>query len=174
MTAYSLHPGIIFTPLYQHSYSLESLKGRVVQTMLYPFSKSVPQVCPEFPGSCSYYACCAGTSWRLTCAKHQGIILAEGLNSSCLSHPESTNQLIHIHPAWWALQRYRIHGLDAYVHVQGAATSIHCATAPGIEPHSGAYFSNCKVTAPKATAEDMTVAEKLWRLSEQLTGISYT
>ena len=49
MTAYSLHPGIIFTPLYQHSYSLESLKGRVVQTMLYPFSKSVPQVCPGSP-----------------------------------------------------------------------------------------------------------------------------
>ena len=50
---------------------------------------------------------------------------------------------------------------------------MYCATAPGIEQHSGAYFSNCKVTAPRGTAEDMTVAEKLWQLSEQLTGVRY-
>ena len=56
---------------------------------------------------------------------------------------------------------------------QGAATSLYCATAPGIEPSAGAYFSNCKVTSPKASAEDMTMAEKLWQLSEKLTGTSY-
>ena len=48
VTAYSLHPGIIFTPLYQHSYSLASLKGRILQTVMYPFSKSVPQVCLSY------------------------------------------------------------------------------------------------------------------------------
>ena len=46
---------------------------------------------------------------------------------------------------------------------EGAATSIHCATAPDIE--AGAYYDNCKVVTPSGPARDEALAAELWRRS---------
>lgn len=47
----------------------------------------------------------------------------------------------------------------------GARTSVHCATAPGIEADSGAYFSDCAVHRVNPVVTD-ELAAALWRRSE--------
>lgn len=47
----------------------------------------------------------------------------------------------------------------------GARTSVHCATAPGIERDSGAYFSDCAVHRVNPAVTDDLAAD-LWRRSE--------
>jgi len=51
---------------------------------------------------------------------------------------------------------------------QGAATSLHVATAPELEGVSGKYFVNCRETAPKPWAEDDAAAAHLWDVSIRL------
>jgi retinol dehydrogenase-12 len=55
---------------------------------------------------------------------------------------------------------------------QGAATSLHVATAKELEGVSGKYFSNCKETRPKPCAENDAEAARLWQLSCEMTGFS--
>ncbi|XP_077167435.1 dehydrogenase/reductase SDR family member 13-like isoform X2 [Paroedura picta] len=55
--------------------------------------------------------------------------------------------------------------------VNGAQTTIYCATEEGIEKFSGHYFANCKLQEPYHQACDDAVAKKLWRFSEKLLGL---
>jgi NAD(P)-dependent dehydrogenase (short-subunit alcohol dehydrogenase family) len=64
---------------------------------------------------------------------------------------------------------------------QGAATSVWCATSPQLDGKGGVYCENCDV-APAVPADsteqlgvrpwaiDRQLADRLWRLSEKLTG----
>jgi hypothetical protein len=67
---------------------------------------------------------------------------------------------------------------------QGAATSVWCATSPQLAGLGGIYCEDCDVAklwekgdAPyggvHAHAVDPQAAEKLWHLSEKMTGITY-
>jgi NAD(P)-dependent dehydrogenase (short-subunit alcohol dehydrogenase family) len=56
---------------------------------------------------------------------------------------------------------------------QGAATSIHLASAPGLEGVSGRYFSDKKEKQPLPHASDDALAQRLWSISEELTGFRY-
>jgi NAD(P)-dependent dehydrogenase (short-subunit alcohol dehydrogenase family) len=53
---------------------------------------------------------------------------------------------------------------------QGALTSLHLATDPGVEGVRGAYFSGGKRVTPSAAARDTAAADRLWALSERQTG----
>lgn len=67
---------------------------------------------------------------------------------------------------------YRIFG-GQMTPKRGAQTSIYLATAPGIEKYSGSYFgqsSNKKDSSKRG--QDMAMAEKLWNVSTELTGIN--
>ncbi|RYG38056.1 SDR family NAD(P)-dependent oxidoreductase [bacterium] len=72
---------------------------------------------------------------------------------------------------------------------QGAATTVWCATSPRLEGLGGVYCEDCDIApasdgAPRQAGEisltpgaypwatDPGLAERLWRLSEELTGIS--
>ena len=55
---------------------------------------------------------------------------------------------------------------------QGAATSIHLASAPDLEQVTGRYFANSK---PKSSAErsyDEAAAARLWQVSADLVGLT--
>jgi NAD(P)-dependent dehydrogenase (short-subunit alcohol dehydrogenase family) len=52
----------------------------------------------------------------------------------------------------------------------GAKTSIYLATSPEVEGVSGRYFVECREAAVAPTALDGGVGERLWALSERLTG----
>jgi len=55
---------------------------------------------------------------------------------------------------------------------QGAATSIHVATAPERTGVTGRYFKNCREARPAAAASDAAAARRLWELSDGLTGLA--
>jgi NAD(P)-dependent dehydrogenase (short-subunit alcohol dehydrogenase family) len=66
---------------------------------------------------------------------------------------------------------------------QGAATSVWCATSPSLDGLGGAYCENCNIAAavPEDSKELLGVrpwatnpefAERLWQLSEKLTGFT--
>ncbi len=75
---------------------------------------------------------------------------------------------------------------------QGAATTVWCATSPALNERGGVYCANCDIAEVLHTANASLVsnashvqgvlpyavdehnAAKLWKLSEQLTGISFT
>jgi NAD(P)-dependent dehydrogenase (short-subunit alcohol dehydrogenase family) len=65
---------------------------------------------------------------------------------------------------------------------QGAATSIWCATNPRLQGMGGVYCENCDIaemipgdvtasTGVAPYAADPELAEQLWKLSEQMTGV---
>ena len=54
---------------------------------------------------------------------------------------------------------------------KGAATTIFLATSPEVEGVTGKYFADCKVVTPTAEARDLLVGKRLWKVSEQLTGL---
>lgn len=54
---------------------------------------------------------------------------------------------------------------------EGAATTIHVASAPEIGGTSGAYFIKSQVAAPSSAAQDDAAARRLWDVSAQLAGL---
>jgi NAD(P)-dependent dehydrogenase (short-subunit alcohol dehydrogenase family) len=55
---------------------------------------------------------------------------------------------------------------------KGAETVIYLAASAEVEGASGGYYVDCRLTPPSAAAQDDDAAERLWRVSEQLVGIS--
>jgi NAD(P)-dependent dehydrogenase (short-subunit alcohol dehydrogenase family) len=55
---------------------------------------------------------------------------------------------------------------------QGAATSIHLASAPALDEVSGQFFARSKPTRSAPRSHDTAVAARLWRASVELTGLS--
>jgi NAD(P)-dependent dehydrogenase (short-subunit alcohol dehydrogenase family) len=52
---------------------------------------------------------------------------------------------------------------------QGARTTLYCATAPELAPHSGRYYDECREKEPSKLAQDPALAAELWRRSEAWT-----
>jgi NAD(P)-dependent dehydrogenase (short-subunit alcohol dehydrogenase family) len=55
---------------------------------------------------------------------------------------------------------------------EGAKTSIYLATSPEVEGVSGKYFEKCKPVASSLASYDREAAQRLWRVSEKLTGVA--
>ena len=53
---------------------------------------------------------------------------------------------------------------------EGAATTLHCATAPELEGVSGRYFEKCAEKQPNRAALDDALAAELWKRSLVITG----
>jgi NAD(P)-dependent dehydrogenase (short-subunit alcohol dehydrogenase family) len=56
--------------------------------------------------------------------------------------------------------------------VRGAETIVYLASSPELEGASGGYYEKCRRVEPSAAARDRVAAERLWRISEQLTGLA--
>lgn len=66
---------------------------------------------------------------------------------------------------------------------QGAATSVWAATSPALADKGGIYLENCQIAGPavhgastgvESYALDTAAADRLWALSEQMAGQSFT
>ncbi|XP_067134949.1 retinol dehydrogenase 12-like isoform X5 [Centruroides vittatus] len=55
---------------------------------------------------------------------------------------------------------------------QGAQTTIYCAVAEELANESGHFYTECRRSRLNSNATDDTVAEKLWKISEEMTGIT--
>jgi NAD(P)-dependent dehydrogenase (short-subunit alcohol dehydrogenase family) len=53
---------------------------------------------------------------------------------------------------------------------EGARTSIFLASSPEVEDVSGKYFADCKPDQSSPESYDRSIAEKLWKVSLELTG----
>lgn len=56
---------------------------------------------------------------------------------------------------------------------QGARTSIYLASSPEVANVTGEFFVRCKVAKPSRQARDDDSARRLWKLSEQLCGVTW-
>jgi len=56
---------------------------------------------------------------------------------------------------------------------KGAESSIYVCTSPALNDVSGKYYANCRQKTPKPWARDVEAAEKLWKVSEQMTAASH-
>jgi NAD(P)-dependent dehydrogenase (short-subunit alcohol dehydrogenase family) len=67
---------------------------------------------------------------------------------------------------------------------QGASTTVWCATSPDLDGRGGVYCENCDISQAvpadskellgvRPWATDPALAERLWGLSERLTGVSF-
>lgn len=54
---------------------------------------------------------------------------------------------------------------------KGAETTIYLATSPEVEGVTGGYFSKRKPARTSSAARDQAAAERLWAISEQMTGV---
>jgi len=54
----------------------------------------------------------------------------------------------------------------------GAKTPVHLCASPDVEGVSGRYFDRCRPVASSAASMDTAAQERLWSISERLTGIS--
>ncbi len=58
---------------------------------------------------------------------------------------------------------------------QGASTTLVAALDPALKVEDGrSYLSNCQLTEAEAWATDVSAAEKLWAMSEEMIGESFT
>lgn len=55
---------------------------------------------------------------------------------------------------------------------EGAATTIHLATAPELAGRSGEYWADMRLERPEPHAEDDAAALQLWEVSERLCGLA--
>jgi NAD(P)-dependent dehydrogenase (short-subunit alcohol dehydrogenase family) len=49
---------------------------------------------------------------------------------------------------------------------EGAATTLYCATDPGVANQSGLYYDECKAKEPSSVARDAALAGRVWRETE--------
>jgi NAD(P)-dependent dehydrogenase (short-subunit alcohol dehydrogenase family) len=72
--------------------------------------------------------------------------------------------------------RFLMEGLAKFVKTvqEGASTQVYLAASADVGPKDGgSYFSDGKVTPLKAFATDENMAEKLWSVSEKLSGVKF-
>jgi hypothetical protein len=55
---------------------------------------------------------------------------------------------------------------------QGAATSIHVASAPDLEQVTGRYFASSKPKRSSEASYDQAAAARLWQVSAELVGLT--
>ncbi|UJR20954.1 hypothetical protein I4U23_024061 [Adineta vaga] len=71
--------------------------------------------------------------------------------------------ILLITPVWWCLTKSP---------EQGAQTSIYLATDRQLEHVTGKYFSECQERSSSKTSLDQQIAERLWKLSEDMTNLN--
>jgi len=98
-------------------------------------------------------------------------IAGSGVTANTL-HPGfvRTNFLQVFNEAWAGWLIRRIADVVAISPEQGARTSIYLASSPDVEGISGRYFVNEKPAESSVQSRDQATAQRLWRLSEEMTG----
>jgi NAD(P)-dependent dehydrogenase (short-subunit alcohol dehydrogenase family) len=54
---------------------------------------------------------------------------------------------------------------------KGASTGVYLATSPEVEGVTGKYFGGSKELRPNKIADDVEIAKRLWKISEELSGL---
>jgi NAD(P)-dependent dehydrogenase (short-subunit alcohol dehydrogenase family) len=72
---------------------------------------------------------------------------------------------------WWQIVTAKLFGWAFMKSLpEGAATQVYVATYPALATVTGQYFRDCNPIVPPGHLGDVAMAEKLWAVSEDLTG----
>lgn len=66
-----------------------------------------------------------------------------------------------------------IFSMQAISAEQGAQTSVYLASSPDVEGVTGKYFGKCQPRESSPASYDEEAQKRLWRLCEEMTGVSY-
>ncbi len=89
-------------------------------------------------------------------------------------HPGIINTNLGRHFPWWQLVAAKLIGWTFMKSTEaGAATQTYVATAPALAEYGGYYFADCNPIMPDRRMLDVTQAEKLWAVSEEIAGDHY-
>lgn len=102
--------------------------------------------------------------------------LARRLEGSAVTvnavHPGAVSTGLGGQNGWWAQAIMKILGVFFKAPDRGAETSVFLATSSEVDGVSGRYFANRKELEPAAPARDDQAAERLWTISEEMTGLA--
>jgi NAD(P)-dependent dehydrogenase (short-subunit alcohol dehydrogenase family) len=73
---------------------------------------------------------------------------------------------------WVVRVAMRIVHLFAISPEQGAQTSLYLASSPEVEGITGKYFVDCKPVPSSPASYNQDTAQRLWQVSEALTGLN--
>ncbi len=87
-----------------------------------------------------------------------------------------------LHPGYVNTQIFKVGGFQGWLlrraadlfaisPEDGARTSVYLATSPEVENVSGTYFARRKPAASFPQSQDDETAQRLWQVSEELTGL---
>ena len=96
-----------------------------------------------------------------------------GVSVNCLHPGFVASKFAHNNGGWLKWMMIIVQQLVAINEEKGARTSAYLAMAPEVAGVSGKYFVKSRVTESAAVSHDSDVQARLWRLSEELTGLSY-
>jgi NAD(P)-dependent dehydrogenase (short-subunit alcohol dehydrogenase family) len=99
---------------------------------------------------------------RLDLTKITANCLHPGMVDTGLVNPNNSRVMKAL---WWAAKPFMISP------EKGAQTSIYLASSPEVATVSGKYFKNRKLTRASSSAQSRAEATRLWRLSQDETGI---
>ena len=93
------------------------------------------------------------------------------MTANCL-HPGVVGTNIGHAGPWWI--RFGIKLVRPFLlsPARGAATSIYLASSPEVEGVSGKYFVSRRQERTSDESYDLETAARLWKISEELTGLS--
>ena len=95
------------------------------------------------------------------------------VTANCLHPGFVASKFAHNNGGWLKLLIMVVQQLVAISEAKGARTSVHLATAESVAGVNGKYFAKSEIAKNSAEAHDKVVRERLWRLSEELTGFNY-
>lgn len=95
------------------------------------------------------------------------ILSGAGVTVNCL-HPGAVNTEIFREQNF--IVKFLVH-LFFKTSKEGAQTTIHLAVSKELKDTTGKYFCDCKEEKPSFYARDEEMAEKLWKLSEEVCGL---
>lgn len=95
-----------------------------------------------------------------------------GLTSNAL-HPGAVATSFGATGSWLYRKGAKLAAPFLLTPAEGARTSIYLASSPEVERVTGEYFVRGKIAQPSRQARDDASARRLWRLSEELSGIEW-
>jgi NAD(P)-dependent dehydrogenase (short-subunit alcohol dehydrogenase family) len=72
---------------------------------------------------------------------------------------------------WWGNIGMPLAGLFAISVQRGAETPVYVASSPDLEGVTGQYFVKRRAAAPSRAGQDDPAAERLWKVSAEITGV---
>ncbi len=96
-----------------------------------------------------------------------------GVSANCLHPGFVASKFAHNNDGWlkWTMiVLQQIAGISA---TKGARTSVLLAASKAVEGVSGKYFDKCEIAETSPQSRDAVARERLWQISEELTGFSY-